>query len=908
MASFRPQTGAGYLTRNRLLGLLPDQAGRVVWLEAPYGYGKTILASQWADRLEEDGWRIVWTVLGGREPRALVARALELPETAPWGVLLDALWQEPTLLVIEDLETIEEHESLAPLLKDVHGLVLLASRSGITCSELPRLTTKQQLLHLSSAELGFSEAEAHELFEDAEAAEDAWRRTNGWPLPLHFALLTGSLPERTGLLEGMRSSLSDELWAEALLLAGVTMLPDEAANAATKQLARSGFAQHMESGYRLHPLVGDALLRAHGPAAAGVLKQEAERLPVLERADAFERTGLHAELGQLLENIDEQLWRQAPESVLRWDALLGTPASALRHLAAGGALKVLGRHRESAARLEAALTGEELSLDAQLAALGDLCWVQAMFDTDSAANTVRRAESLLGGADPERAGRFLANAFIVDIVRGEFSEALAKLRRALDFFPPDSPYRLGAEINHALVRWDELGDVDTRFSVQTDTLPDVWRQYPSDAPGQARDVAMFNAWLGNHETARTYFEEALRGARHNPLVGLEAEAALAALDGNAEPFPRLLRQAEAWADPYTLEMITMHGLNAFRDDARAARAFWERSPAKAGIAAAAYAPQLAAAGSREEALALVTENLEQHSDRARQLYLKAARYRLTRDPAHLTDFLRHTSAGERLLPAFVPLGELPRDQPELARTYPLGEVLESDWSEARDLRAAELPDLEINLLGRLQVKLLGRDVHLTDRQQQLVTLLTLGLSREEAAEAMWPETDAAKQRNNLGVQVSLLRRTLEPWGSRTYVTESGLDRYSADIDGLKAALADGNAAAVLRLYREPLAPGLTLDAVQAAGEQFRQETVSVLVEGARTADSAAAQEYLKRVLELEPLHEEALQQLLSRLLRLGRRQEAVQRYDAFARQLRQELDLEPLPETSALLDSVGSGR
>src|SRR5690625_4274076 len=165
MASFRAQTGAGYLTRNRLLGLLPDQAGRVVWLEAPYGYGKTILASQWADRLEQDGWRIVWTVLGGREPRPLVARALDLPETAPWGVLLDALWLEPTLLVIEDLETIEEHESLAPLLKDVHGLVLLASRSSITCSELPRLTTKQQLLHLSSAELGFSEKEARELFE-----------------------------------------------------------------------------------------------------------------------------------------------------------------------------------------------------------------------------------------------------------------------------------------------------------------------------------------------------------------------------------------------------------------------------------------------------------------------------------------------------------------------------------------------------------------------------------------------------------------------------------------------------------------------------------------------------------------------------------------------------------------------
>src|SRR5690625_5471632 len=65
-----------------------------------------------------------------------------------------------------------------------------------------------------------------------------------------------------------------------------------------------------------------------------------------------------------------------------------------------------------------------------------------------------------------------------------FDEAISKLERALEHLPLTSPYRLGARINHALVRWDKHGDVATRLAVQTDTLPEVWRLYPTTRPAR----------------------------------------------------------------------------------------------------------------------------------------------------------------------------------------------------------------------------------------------------------------------------------------------------------------------------------------------------------------------------------------------------------------------------------------
>ena len=124
MIGFRPKPSALFLERPRLLGILPEEPGYIVWLEAPYGYGKSVLVSQWAAQLEHGGWRVVWLALVDGDPRRPLAMALGLSENATWSLVLEGLAVEKTLVILEDLENDPDAgASLGPLLKHTPGLV-----------------------------------------------------------------------------------------------------------------------------------------------------------------------------------------------------------------------------------------------------------------------------------------------------------------------------------------------------------------------------------------------------------------------------------------------------------------------------------------------------------------------------------------------------------------------------------------------------------------------------------------------------------------------------------------------------------------------------------------------------------------------------------------------------------------
>jgi DNA-binding SARP family transcriptional activator len=375
------------------------------------------------------------------------------------------------------------------------------------------------------------------------------------------------------------------------------------------------------------------------------------------------------------------------------------------------------------------------------------------------------------------------------------------------------------------------------------------------------------------------------------------------MDGDLRAFPRLLESASTWLNDYTVDVIAMHAINTLPDDAplSEARRYFQRVSTP-GLAVAAYARRLSHHGQSDEALRLIDEALATFSPRAYQLYLTAARYRVSRADEDLDAYIRLTTAGARLLPGLVPIDELPAARPELGGVYPLDTVLASGWKEAVVLRLAELPDLELQVLGRFELRFAERIVEMTERHRQLVVLFLLGLSREEVAEAIWPEADVAKQRNNMGVQFSLLRRVLEPWGVTKYVHEDGLRNVKSDHARLLAALQAGDAERVVALYREPFAPGLDLEPVEDHRGWLRERAVTVLVEAAEASDQTRAVNLLAKVIELDPLNEEALCSLLRRLVGRGRLREAQRHFGEFSRRLHEEMGLEPLPETRAVLE------
>ena len=893
MMSFRPETGSRYLDRLRLLSLLPEKPGFVVWLEAPYGYGKSVLASQWAATLENDDWRLVWLAADSSDVRRTVAAGLSLPADSPWEAVLETLWVQPTVLVLEDLENLENHEELVPLLRDSRGLVLLASRGPLTSSEIPRLITSGRLIHLQSDDLEFTEQEARDLIPDARTSQQVWQQAGGWPLPLHFAALTGKLPDGQQLLSGMRASLNEAEWQEVLVLATLPDLPADAATEITVRLAGSGFVQFGATGYRLHALAAEHILASHAAEASSALKQAAGRLPRLLYGEALERLGELPALAELLDMPQPQLSRKSPEAVLRWDGLVPGPVTALRHVAAAMANAILGRHEQAVSRFQTGLAEGGLDSADELLALKGLVWSLALTDHAAAEEVIQRAEELIPRVDPEIAGRFLSDSSFVDAVVGNFAAAIRKLERALQYLPADSSFRTGCHINLALNRWDSLGDYDGRLAAQTSTLEDVWRLYPSDAPGQCRDIAMMHVWAGNHVTARKYLEEAISGERANPVVGLEVRAALAALDGDAPAFPELLSRARIWNSQHTLDLI---GMYAIQTSPAEAQYYYDQVPERV-LTTAAYARLLP---DKAEAVRLIDAVLEGQEDRAFLLYLRAARYSVTRSSDDLDAFLAVSNAAARLLPGFVPLAELPADRPELANHYAIESVIAAGWKDAIRLRSAELPNLHIDILGQLRVHFAGRTLELSERPMLLLVMLLLGFSREEAADAIWPEAETAQQRNNLNVQLSALRKVLEPWGTGHFLHEDSLEHVQSDYLRLIAALDDEDYDTALQLYREPLAPGVGLEQLADHRAWLRGRVLESFQSAEQSRRSDAAR-FLVRILDLDPLNEHALRELLKHLLQRGRQREAQRHYEEFAARLWNDTGLEPDASTKALV-------
>ncbi|MFA5551194.1 MAG: BTAD domain-containing putative transcriptional regulator [Trueperaceae bacterium] len=907
MFSVRPAESPHHLLRPRLLEVMPDEPGFVVWLEAPYGYGKSILASQWAWGLEDRGWRVVWLSLAEREARSAIAQRLDLPATAPWGVLLDELWRMPTVLVLEELDG---SENLQPLLKHVGGLLLLASRQHLPYPPLAQLATTDRLTHVTADMLAFNAEEATQLFVDQERAAQALRDTKGWPLPLHFASLADSFPTDATLLEGVRNSVSEDGWRELLFTAALDQLPRSAAVAATYELVKAGFLQELADAYRLHPLVAEGAMQRFRSEVHAELDAGAERLTPLQRGAAYERTGHLTALADLITSSNHNLQNLQPSDYLRWNGLVPDHDSPYRRAYVCEALLLLNRYDEALPDVDALLADERLTKNQRVLLTAMTVYALGIAKRyEQCAPYMERLEAQLPVEDPVVMGRALMPLIQVAYLQGEHARAESLLGELIQGYaklepgPLRSLLEAKARNSMYMIAWEVHGTVEEHLALQLATLEKGELDQHTNLSTR-QNAAVNLAFMWEVERAAAMLRDALKYAA--PFNRLMVEAMLAFLELDVDKFPALLTAAKRWEQFELSERVSALWLRSLRFSGDLTTAESIAGSLQMGPYTKLELLWVAEAeGRREDAERLLEETRGAYPYREYLLHWHAANYLLSRTDDALDQLLAlvQFSYGQGRITRFVglQLEHLPKDRPELALNYPLHDVLVSGWAEAIAERLSEIPPLEVTLHGEFSAQLMGRELVLSDRQQQLLALLVTGRNREFIGEAMWPEVDSAKQRNNLGVQLNVLRKTLEPWGVTTFVHKDGLRNFVSDHVNLLRALNDADAATVLATYREPLFAGLDLEELSDAGYQIRERVVALLLEAGTSGTDHTSVEYLKRVLELEPLHEEAVQALLARLVAKGRGREARQVYGRFAERLAQETGLTPQPTTTELV-------
>lgn len=226
--------------------------------------------------------------------------------------------------------------------------------------------------------------------------------------------------------------------------------------------------------------------------------------------------------------------------------------------------------------------------------------------------------------------------------------------------------------------------------------------------------------------------------------------------------------------------------------------------------------------------------------------------------------------------------------------------------------------LRVDLLGRLDARTAdGRAIRLTGRHAQaLFALLVLGgrpRSREAIAADLWPDADGASA-GSLRQALWLVRQGLADAGfGAGAVLDIEADtvgiRLDAaidlDVDRFEALTADARSAeAAVEIYAGDLLEGLGHECFAAERERLsdRFEDALAIVAERRLAggDAPGAQAAADRLLERDPLREEAHAVLIAVHGLIGSRSQVIRQYRRLHDVLARELDEVPLPDTEAI--------
>ena len=243
--------------------------------------------------------------------------------------------------------------------------------------------------------------------------------------------------------------------------------------------------------------------------------------------------------------------------------------------------------------------------------------------------------------------------------------------------------------------------------------------------------------------------------------------------------------------------------------------------------------------------------------------------------------------------------------------------------------------LRLQLLGALTVHIDGVAVEARQwrlrKAKALVTMLALAPDqrrhREQVLDRLWPDLEPAAAARNLHQTLYVARRALAGVGAATTGLLAIRDDVvvldqagQVDVDVLQfersaAAALDSGDEAILRaaadLYSGDLLPDmLDADWLTARRDELRNTHRAIVVKLAstvrqRTPDEALVM--LTRVLESDPLHEGAVRAQMVVLADMGRRSEALARYERLVEDLLDAFGTDPDAQTAGLFRELLTG-
>ncbi len=189
--------------------------------------------------------------------------------------------------------------------------------------------------------------------------------------------------------------------------------------------------------------------------------------------------------------------------------------------------------------------------------------------------------------------------------------------------------------------------------------------------------------------------------------------------------------------------------------------------------------------------------------------------------------------------------------------------------------------------------------------------------RDQLLSLFWPELDASHARAALRRAIHFLRDALGDQviaGRGDEELAVPADRLAIDVDGFLAALSSGNPRDALDRYAGDFLEGIYVESAPDYQRWLDQErshlrklakeaawAASERLEGPEPAEAVALG---RQAVSFDHYDESAVRRLIRLLDRLGERAEALQVFEEFADRYREDLDLDPAPETVELAAAV----